>query len=71
VPAGRTPAEPTRLARAYADAGYFGRNIGAVEVLLDQDAVRSGAVAPAVGMAALAANAGQPAGRLTTTGPAF
>ena len=36
---------PTRLAKAYADAGYFGRNLRAVEVLIDQDVVRSGAAA--------------------------
>jgi integrase len=36
---------PTRLAKAYADAGYFGRNVRAVEVLIDQDAVKSGAAA--------------------------
>jgi len=33
---------PTKLAKAYADAGYFARNIRTVEVLIDQDAVRSG-----------------------------
>ena len=32
---------PTRLARAYADAGYFARNMRAIEVLIDQDAVRN------------------------------
>ena len=36
---------PTRLAKAYADAGYFGRNLRTVEVLIDQDVVRSGAAA--------------------------
>jgi hypothetical protein len=36
---------PTRLAKAYADAGYFGRNVRAVEVLIDRDAVESGAAA--------------------------
>jgi integrase len=36
---------PTRLARAYADADYFRRNVRRVEVLLDQDAVRDGAAA--------------------------
>ena len=34
---------PTKLAQAYADAGYFARNLRAVEVLIDQEAVRSGA----------------------------
>ncbi|CAG1007782.1 hypothetical protein ANRL4_03796 [Anaerolineae bacterium] len=36
---------PTRLSHAYADAGYLDRNIRAIEVLVDQDAVRSGAAA--------------------------
>ncbi len=36
---------PTRLAKPYAEAGYFGGNLRAVEVLIDQDAVRSGAAA--------------------------
>ena len=36
---------PTKLAKSYADAGYFARNIRAVEVLIDQDAVRSGTAA--------------------------
>lgn len=30
---------PTRLARAYADAGYLERNVRAIEVLIDQDAI--------------------------------
>ncbi len=33
---------PTKLAKSYADAGYFGRNTRLVEVLLDQDAIKSG-----------------------------
>jgi hypothetical protein len=36
---------PTRLAKAYADASYFGRNLRAIEVLIDRDAVASGAAA--------------------------
>ena len=36
---------PTRLAKAYADAGYFARNVRAIEVLIDQQAVESGAAA--------------------------
>jgi hypothetical protein len=36
---------PTRLAKSYADAGYFGRNTRLVEVLLDQDTIKSGAAA--------------------------
>lgn len=36
---------PTVLSRAYADADYFTRNVRTIEVLLDQDAVRTGAAA--------------------------
>lgn len=36
---------PTKLAKAYVDAGYFGRNVRAIEVLIDQEVVRSGAAA--------------------------
>jgi site-specific recombinase XerD len=35
---------PTKLAKAYADAGYFERNMRAIEVLVDQDAVKQAAV---------------------------
>lgn len=35
---------PTKLAKAYADADYFKRNVRAIEVLLDQDAIKSGSV---------------------------
>jgi hypothetical protein len=35
---------PTTLAKAYSDAGYFGRNVRTIEVLLDRDAVQTGAV---------------------------
>jgi len=34
---------PLTLAKAYTDAGYFARNIRAIEVLIDRDAVQSGA----------------------------
>jgi len=37
-----TKISPTRLAKSYQDAGYFARNLRAVEVLIDQDAVRRG-----------------------------
>ena len=37
--------EPTRLAKAYADAGYLERNVRAIEVLIDQDAIKRGAAA--------------------------
>jgi len=40
-----TQITPTRLAQAYADAGYFARNLRTVEVLIDRDAVQSGAAA--------------------------
>jgi integrase len=36
---------PTRLARAYTDAAYFQRNLRAIEVLLDRDAIHTGAAA--------------------------
>ncbi len=36
---------PTRVAKSYADAGYLGRNIRLIEVLIDGDAVKSGAAA--------------------------
>jgi integrase len=36
---------PTTLAKAYNDAGYFARNVRAIEVLVDRDAVNSGAAA--------------------------
>lgn len=36
---------PTTLAKAYTDAGYFERNLRTIEVLLDRDAVGSGAAA--------------------------
>ena len=39
---------PTKLAKSYADAGYFGRNTRVVEVLLDQEAIKSGAAAAGV-----------------------
>lgn len=35
-----TKITPTKLAKSYQDAGYFARNLRAVEVLIDQDAVR-------------------------------
>jgi integrase len=38
-----TKISPTRLAKAYSDAGYFARNLRTIEVLLDRDAVTSGA----------------------------
>jgi integrase len=37
--------EPTKLAKAYAEAGYLARNVRAIEVLIDQDAVKSAAAA--------------------------
>ena len=33
---------PLRVAKSYADAGYFARNLRAIEVLIDQDVVRTG-----------------------------
>jgi hypothetical protein len=40
-----TQITPTRLAQAYADAGYFARNLRTVEVLIDREAVQTGAAA--------------------------
>jgi hypothetical protein len=43
-----TPPEkitPNTLAKAYTEAGYFARNIRTIEVLLDREAVTSGAAA--------------------------
>jgi hypothetical protein len=36
---------PLKVAKSYADAGYFARNLRAIEVLVDQDIVRSGRAA--------------------------
>ncbi len=36
---------PNTLTRAYAEAGYFARNVRTIEVLLDRDAITSGAAA--------------------------
>lgn len=36
---------PTTLAKAYSDADYFGRTVATVQVLIDQEAVLSGAAA--------------------------
>jgi len=36
---------PTKLAKSYADAGYFARNLRAIEVLVDQEVVRNGRAA--------------------------
>jgi site-specific recombinase XerC len=32
---------PTKLAKSYSDAGYFARNLRAIEVLVDQELVRN------------------------------
>jgi integrase len=36
---------PTTLAKAYNDAGYFARNVRTIEVLIDREAITSGAAA--------------------------
>jgi hypothetical protein len=36
---------PLKMAKSHADAGYFARNLRAIEVLVDQDVVRSGGAA--------------------------
>lgn len=33
---------PTKLAKAYQDAGYFSRNVRVIEVLIDQQAIKTG-----------------------------
>ena len=33
---------PTKLVKSYSDAGYFRRNLRAIEVLIDQEKVRDG-----------------------------
>jgi hypothetical protein len=33
---------PLKMAKSYVDAGYLTRNLRAIEVLVDQEAVRSG-----------------------------
>lgn len=38
-------ASPTKLARAYQDTNYFARNVRAIEVLIDRDAITSGVAA--------------------------
>ena len=38
---------PNTLSRAYTEAGYFARNVRTIEVLLDRDAIASGAAATA------------------------
>jgi hypothetical protein len=40
-----TQITPTRLAQAYADAGYFGRNVRTVEVLIDREIVQNATAA--------------------------
>ena len=37
-----TKITPTKLAKSYQDAGYFARNLRAIEVLIDQDVVKRG-----------------------------
>ncbi len=36
---------PTKVAKAYEKAGYFGRNLRTIEVLIDQETIKSGAAA--------------------------
>jgi integrase len=40
-----TQITPTRLVQAYADAGYFSRNLRTIDVLIDREAVATGAPA--------------------------
>ncbi len=41
-----TKISPARLAKAYSDAGHVARSLRTIEVLLDRDAVTSGAGEP-------------------------
>jgi hypothetical protein len=36
---------PTKVAKSYEKAGYFGRNMRTIEVLIDQEVIKSGAAA--------------------------
>lgn len=40
-----TQITPTRLTQAYTDAGYFARNLRSIAVLIDREAIQSGAAA--------------------------
>jgi hypothetical protein len=40
--------KPTKVAKSYEKAGYFARNIRAIEVLIDQEVIRNGAAADGV-----------------------
>ena len=44
---------PNTLSKAYTEAGYFARNVRTIEVLIDRDAVTSGAAARRRALAAL------------------
>jgi hypothetical protein len=48
-----TQITPTRLVQAYADAGYFSRNLRTIEVLIDREAVATGATAGGNSLAVL------------------
>jgi hypothetical protein len=37
--------KPTKVAKSYEKAGYFARNVRTIEVLIDQDVIKSGAAA--------------------------
>lgn len=40
-----TKISPTKLVNSFANAGYFARNLRAIEVLIDQEAIKSGLAA--------------------------
>jgi hypothetical protein len=46
---------PLKVANSYADAGYFAPNLRAIEVLVDQDVVRSGRAANEPGSSMISA----------------
>jgi site-specific recombinase XerC len=37
--------KPTKVAKSYEKAGYFGRNVRTIKVLIDQTVIKSGAAA--------------------------
>jgi hypothetical protein len=48
---------PTKLAKSYVDAGYFARNVRAIEVLIYQESVRKGRPSPSRGSSTISAMA--------------
>lgn len=57
------------MTKAYADAGYFARNVRTIEVLIDSDAITDGTAAVGDGHAALDALINRVANLPTPAGP--